>query len=248
MNSFLERWLVAVVPVLHREISNRVEFAPAQTLPSPTSAVSLAISIGNGHFIVSAELSDFAALLEQAGLAIPQSDAHHNSELWRAVIREAGLAAAKDFGAKVESIDDASWSLGLASAAYQIRLGDATMLVAFTDQVISSAASDAEPRSVQAPGIEATMADRPGIDLLLDVELEASLRFGCCELSLNEVLELGPGDVLELDRHVADPVDLLVGDKIVARGEVVLVNGAFGLRVLEVAEPRKCLESVRCLF
>jgi len=67
-------------------------------------------------------------------------------------------------------------------------------------------------------------------------------------MSLNEVLDLGPGDVVELDRHVAEPVDLLVGDKIVARGEVVLVNGNFGFSVLEVAAAEKRLESVRCLF
>ncbi len=88
----------------------------------------------------------------------------------------------------------------------------------------------------------------PGFDLLLDVELEASLRFGSKEMSLAEILELGPGDMVQLDRHVADPVDLVVGDKIVARGEVVLVNGNFGLRVTEVAAPRKRLESIRCLF
>lgn len=87
-----------------------------------------------------------------------------------------------------------------------------------------------------------------GVDLLLDVELEASLRFGSREMSLNEVLDLGPGDVVELDRHVSEPVDLLVGDKIVARGEVVLVNGNFGFNVLEVAEAERRLESVRCLF
>lgn len=87
-----------------------------------------------------------------------------------------------------------------------------------------------------------------GVDLWLGVELEASLRFGSREMPLSEVLDLGAGDVVELDRHVSDPVDLLVGDKIVARGEVVLVNGLFGLRVTEVAEPKKCLESVRCLF
>ena len=71
--------------------------------------------------------------------------------------------------------------------------------------------------------------------MLLDVELEATLRFGCREMPLGEILELGPGDVVQLDRHVSDPVDLIVGDKIVARGEVVLVNGNFGLRVTEVA-------------
>ena len=87
-----------------------------------------------------------------------------------------------------------------------------------------------------------------GFELLLDVELEASLRFGAREMPLSEILELGPGDVVQLDRNISDPVDLLVGDKIVARGEVVLVNGYFGLRVTEVAEPQRRLESVRCLF
>jgi flagellar motor switch protein FliN len=88
----------------------------------------------------------------------------------------------------------------------------------------------------------------PGVELLLDVELEATLRFGCREMPLGELLELGPGDVVQLDRAVSDPVDLIVGDKIVARGDVVLVNGNFGLRVTEVAAPRLRLESIRCLF
>lgn len=86
------------------------------------------------------------------------------------------------------------------------------------------------------------------LDLLLDVEVDASLRFGAREITIHELLETGPGDVLELDRNIYDPVDLIIGDKIVARGEVVLVNGNFGLRITEVVEPKKCLESVRCLF
>jgi flagellar motor switch protein FliN/FliY len=47
---------------------------------------------------------------------------------------------------------------------------------------------------------------------------------------------------------VREPVDLVVGDRIVARGEVVLVSGNFGLQITEVAEPRKRLETIRCLF
>jgi flagellar motor switch protein FliN/FliY len=89
---------------------------------------------------------------------------------------------------------------------------------------------------------------RQRLDLLLDIELEATLRFGALELPLREVLELGPGDVLPLDRHVREPVELVVGDRIVARGEVVLVGGNFALHVTEVAEPRRRLETIRCLF
>ncbi len=86
------------------------------------------------------------------------------------------------------------------------------------------------------------------IGLLNDVELEATLQFGSRELALREVLELGPGDVVELDRHISEPVDLVVGDRIVARGEVVVVNGNFALRITEVATPQLRLESIRCLF
>jgi flagellar motor switch protein FliN len=86
------------------------------------------------------------------------------------------------------------------------------------------------------------------LDLLLDIELQASLRFGGREMLLSEILDMAPGDVVSLDRPVHAPVDLVVGDRIVARGDVVLVDGNYGLRVTEVAEPRKRLETVRCLF
>ncbi|HEU4636865.1 MAG TPA: FliM/FliN family flagellar motor C-terminal domain-containing protein [Edaphobacter sp.] len=86
------------------------------------------------------------------------------------------------------------------------------------------------------------------LDLLYDIDLDATIRFGTREMALNEVLELGPGTVLELDRHVDEPVDLVVGDRIVARGEVVVVSGNFALRVTEVATPQLRLESIRCLF
>ncbi|HEU5351245.1 MAG TPA: FliM/FliN family flagellar motor switch protein [Terracidiphilus sp.] len=120
-----------------------------------------------------------------------------------------------------------------------------------TDSAATSAAGSSSSATPAAspdgnPAVSPNVT--PGVGLLLDVELEAALRFGCREMPLGEILDLGPGDVVELDRHIADPVDLIVGDKIVARGEVVLVNGNFGLRVTEVAEPRRRLESIRCLF
>ncbi len=86
------------------------------------------------------------------------------------------------------------------------------------------------------------------IGLLCDIDLDATLRFGSREMTLEEVLELGPGAVVELDRHVTEPVDLVVGDRIVARGEVVVVSGNFALRVTEVATPQLRLESIKCYF
>lgn len=88
---------------------------------------------------------------------------------------------------------------------------------------------------------------RDGNDALLDIQLEARIQFGAREMLLSELLELSSGDVLELDRLVSDPVDLLVGDRIVARGEVLVVGGNFGLQITEVLQPKPRLESVRCL-
>lgn len=96
--------------------------------------------------------------------------------------------------------------------------------------------------SGEASGID------PNVSLLCDIELDATLQFGSREMPLREVLELGPGDVVELNRHVSEPVDLVVGDRIVARGEVVIVSGNFALRITEVATPQLRLESIRCLF
>lgn len=88
----------------------------------------------------------------------------------------------------------------------------------------------------------------PPLGLLSDIEMEATLQFGSRDVLLKDLLEIGPGDVLNLDRHVTDPVDLVVGDRIVGRGEVVVVNGNFALRITEVAAPQLRLESIRCQF
>ena len=75
------------------------------------------------------------------------------------------------------------------------------------------------------------------LDLLLDVELEATIRFGEREMLLRDILSLMPGAVVELNQSVGEPADLLVAGRLVARGEVVVVDGNFGLRVTEVASP-----------
>ena len=160
---------------------------------------------------------------------------------------------------------------GTAGMGYQLRAGEAMAALIVSDQVVpfdqellSDPAEKAAPEPSRTPVAAAAGADpglaegaqrndvpaidTRGIELLLDVELEASLRFGSREMALCDLLALGPGDVIQLDRALADPVDLIIGDKIVARGEVVLVNGNFGLQIAEVAEPRKSLESIRCLF
>jgi flagellar motor switch protein FliN/FliY len=82
------------------------------------------------------------------------------------------------------------------------------------------------------------------LDLLLDVELEASLRFGQREMLLRDILELHPGSVIELDRRVQEPAELIVSGRVIAHGEVVIVDGNYGLRITNIAQPSQRLESV----
>jgi flagellar motor switch protein FliN/FliY len=75
------------------------------------------------------------------------------------------------------------------------------------------------------------------LDLVMDVELNVTLRFGQRQLTLREVLELTSGAVVELDRQVEEPVELLLDGVVIARGEAVVIDGNYGLRVTEVSQP-----------
>jgi flagellar motor switch protein FliN/FliY len=72
------------------------------------------------------------------------------------------------------------------------------------------------------------------INLLLDVELPVRVSFGQTEMQLRDVFKLGAGSVIELDKSVNDPVTVIVNNKPIAKGEVVMVDGNYGVRILEV--------------
>jgi len=78
----------------------------------------------------------------------------------------------------------------------------------------------------------------------MDVQLQVTLRFGERTLLLKEVLDLSPGSVVELDKMVKDPAELLVTGRVVARGEVVIVDGNYGLRITEVAPANQRVEAL----
>jgi flagellar motor switch protein FliN/FliY len=76
----------------------------------------------------------------------------------------------------------------------------------------------------------------PELGRVIDVPLTVTLRFGQRNMRLREVLELNTGALVELDRQVEDPVDLILDERVIARGEVVIVDGNYGLRVTEIVE------------
>lgn len=88
-----------------------------------------------------------------------------------------------------------------------------------------------------APEESAEEFDAHNLKLVMDVELSVSLRFGQRQLPLREVLALSSGSVVELDRMVDEPVELFLDGKLIARGEAVIVDGNYGLRVTEIPQP-----------
>jgi len=81
------------------------------------------------------------------------------------------------------------------------------------------------------------------LDLLLDVALPVSVSFGKTSLQIREVLKLNTGSVVELDRLVSEPVDVIVNNCVIARGEVVVVDGNYGVRVIHLASRADRLRS-----
>lgn len=92
-----------------------------------------------------------------------------------------------------------------------------------------------------APGTQASaellpVGEGTHLNRVIDVPLAVTLRFGQRQLTLRELLALSTGSLVELDRQVEEPVDLMLGERIVARGEVVIVDGNYGMRVTQVVE------------
>jgi len=149
------------------------------------------------------------------------------------------------------------------SAMWELRLswgGVGPLAILLTaDAALRDALADAlrtpEPAKTPAPvsasgpdpgefDVEAIRRSRK-MELLLDVELPVSVSFGRAQLLLKDVIKLTTGSIIELNRSVSEPVDVIVNNCVIARGEVVVVEGNFGVRVHEVVSRQERLRTVR---
>jgi flagellar motor switch protein FliN/FliY len=96
--------------------------------------------------------------------------------------------------------------------------------------------TETEASEVTEAAVGMTIPEPINLDLVMDVELNVTLRFGKRQLTLREVMELTSGSVVELDREVEEPVELLLNGMVIARGEAVVIDGNYGLRVTEVSQ------------
>ncbi len=144
------------------------------------------------------------------------------------------------------------------------------VLLRVTDLVLSAGAVEGETYLLEAAGLSSPLtlsiggaldlevpapaagpsadpvAESPAdrIDVILDIDLPLIVRFGRTELPLRTLARMGPGSLIDLGRAADDPVDVLVSNRVVARGEVVIVGGNYGVRIIDVVSPKERIRSM----
>ena len=83
------------------------------------------------------------------------------------------------------------------------------------------------------------------IDFLLDIPIEITVRLGSTKMLIKELLQLGQGSVVELDKLAGEPMEILANNRLVARGEVVVVNERFGIRLTDIMSPTERLTQLK---
>ena len=96
----------------------------------------------------------------------------------------------------------------------------------------------------QRSGLSLNSTATRNLALLMEVDLDLSVSFGRTQLLLEDVLKLASGSIVELNRSATNPVDVLVNDAVVARGEVVVVEGNYGIRITEVVSRKERIRSI----
>jgi flagellar motor switch protein FliN/FliY len=154
-------------------------------------------------------------------------------------------------GAERESPpEDLNW------VALDVALGpdaQARARVAFEDRLAAivgdrAMPQNADPEPQRRPAAlarpQAQTADVNKLDLILDVELPVSVSFGRSQVTLKEAIKLTTGSIIELNRTINEPVEIIVNNCVIARGEVVVVDGNFGVRIQEVVSRQERLRTL----
>jgi flagellar motor switch protein FliN len=82
--------------------------------------------------------------------------------------------------------------------------------------------------------MDSTAKSPPNLELLLDVRVKLTVELGACQIPMRDVLQLGAGSVVKLEKAAQTPVDLYANQKLIARGEVVVVDDAYGIKITEL--------------
>ena len=98
-----------------------------------------------------------------------------------------------------------------------------------------------QPAQFQSFDDSKIMIEKKNISLIMDVPLQVTVELGRTQRLIKDILEFGPGSIIELDKLAGEPVDILVNGKVIAKGEVVVIDESFGVRITEIIHPSKRL-------
>jgi flagellar motor switch protein FliN/FliY len=115
--------------------------------------------------------------------------------------------------------------------------------MADTDESPAMAESDAPQKSKSNSASDDKMTG--DMEFLLDIPLEISVELGRTKILINELLKLGQGSVLELSKLAGETLEILANRKLIARGEVVVVNEKYGIRLTEIISPIERIERLK---
>ncbi len=129
----------------------------------------------------------------------------------------------------------------------QMSGGDGSAPASSGDQPAGAEGATAPPAGATPPAVKSN-EDRQAVhslDFILDIPLKVTVELGRTRLAIREILQLAQGSVLELAKFAGEPLEVLVNDKLVARGEVVVVNEKFGIRLTDVISPVERIEQLK---
>lgn len=120
---------------------------------------------------------------------------------------------------------------------------DKTNLAAVVDEAPEAAPAAADGKPDKMAGIPDT--SHRNLTLIMDIPLRVAVELGRTKMVVNDLLNLGQGSVIELNKLAGEPMEVLVNDKLVARGEAVVVNEKFGVRLTDIISPSERVEQLK---
>src|SRR5437868_7592962 len=102
---------------------------------------------------------------------------------------------------------------------------------------LTAAIEAPRPKAAPSPSPLASLPQSASLDVVLDIDLPLVVRFGRTQMTLKTLAALGPGSILDMGRSPDEPVEILVGEQVIARGEVVIVSGNYGVRITDLVSP-----------
>ncbi len=174
--------------------------------------------------------AEWAAALEEQGAAeqAPSAGEQDLADAWAAALEEQDKGGG---GGSDQALAD-EWAKALADeeetkiqhAKKQKQLAAQSRNFEYKDLTVEA----------KTPKVEGLRKD---LDFILDIPLEVSAQLGSTKLLINELLQLGQGSVIELNKLAGEPLEILVNGKLVARGEAVVINEKFGVRLTDIISP-----------